>query len=75
MLQVMIAQIPPLIPPATLRSCVFSSSSVLLSSSALLGLAVLEAAPADVTAQEPVSGSPSAGAGLEEDVLWHSGDV
>lgn len=47
--------------------------SVLLSSSELLGLAVLEA-PAEVTAQEPVCGSPwqqsRPGEGVEEDVLW-----
>lgn len=70
MLQVMIAQILPLIPPATLHFCVLSSFSVLLSSSELLGLAVLEA-PAEVTA--PVCGSPRQqsrpGEGVEEDVV------
>lgn len=60
MLQVMIAQILPLFAPATLGFCVFSSFSVLLSSSGLLGLTVLEAAPAGVPALEPVCGSPLA---------------
>lgn len=52
MLQVMIAQI---LPPATLCFCVFSSFSMLLSSSGLLGLTVL-----DVPALEPVCRAPSA---------------
>lgn len=54
----MIAPILPLTAPATLGFCVFSAFSVLLSSSELLGLAVLEAARAGVAAQEPVCGSP-----------------
>lgn len=58
MLQVMFARIIAMIPPAALRFCVFSNFLMLLSPNELLGFRILQTAPSNVVAQEPVCRSP-----------------
>lgn len=58
MLQVMFARIIAMIPPAALRFCVFSNFLMLSSPNELLGFRILQTAPSNVVAQEPVCRSP-----------------